>query len=79
MLLAQVLPGADLECEFELSRDVIRVSVGVLSLDGTPPARDTFAWTLLSALVSEADSRVDADNRVTVDLQKRRGAGLATA
>lgn len=75
ILLAQAQPGADLECEFELSRDVIRISVGVLTLDGQTPARDTFAWTVLSALVGDVDSRVDADSRLTVDLQKRRGAG----
>jgi serine/threonine-protein kinase RsbW len=75
ILLAQAEPGADLECEFELSRDVIRISVSVLTLDGQPPARDTFAWTVLSALVGGVDSRVDADNRVTVDLQKSRGSG----
>ncbi len=79
MLLAQALPGAALECEFELSRDMIRTSVSVLTLDGQPPARDTFAWTVLSALVGEVDSRVDADNRVIVNLQKRRGAGSALA
>jgi serine/threonine-protein kinase RsbW len=77
ILLAQAQPGADLECEFELSRDMIRISVSVLSLDGQTPARDTFAWTVLSALVGDVDSRVDADNRLTVDLQKRRGAGSA--
>jgi serine/threonine-protein kinase RsbW len=79
MLLAQAVPGAALECEFELSRDMIRTAVSVLTLDGQPPARDTFAWTVLSALVGEVDSRVDADNRVIVNLQKRRGAGSALA
>jgi len=75
ILLAQAQPGVDLECEFELSRDLIRISVGVLTLDGQTPARDTFAWTVLSALVGDVGSRVDADGRLTVDLQKRRGAG----
>ena len=78
MLLAQAAPGADLECDFELSRDVIRMSVAVLSMDGRAPARDTFAWTVLSALVGEVDSRVDADNRVIVELQKHRDAGART-
>lgn len=78
MLLAQAAPGADLECEFELSRDAIRMSVAVLSMDGRAPARDTFAWTVLSALVGAVDSRVDADNRVIVELQKRRDGGART-
>lgn len=72
MLLGQAVPGADLECEFELAEDAIRVSVTALTLDGEQPSRDTFAWTVLSALAGEVDSRVDPDNRVTIDLQKRR-------
>ncbi len=72
MLLAQAVPGVDLECEFELTSDTIRVSVSVMTLDGQPPSRDTFAWTVLSALAGDVDSRVDSENRVTIDLQKRR-------
>ena len=72
MLLAQAVPGADIECEFELMAETLRVSVAVLTLDGQQPARDTFAWTVLSALAGEVDSSVDAENRVTIDLLKRR-------
>jgi serine/threonine-protein kinase RsbW len=78
MLLPAAVPGADLEVEFELTADVMRVSVTVLTLDGEPPARDTFAWTVLSALAGDVDSRVDADQRVTIDLQKRRAATMPT-
>lgn len=74
MLLSSALPGADLECEFELTADLIRVSVSVLTLDGRQPARDTFAWTVLTALAGDVDSRVDTDNRVSIDLHKRRAA-----
>ena len=82
MLLTQAMPGADLECTFELTADSIRVDVGVLTLDGQQPSRDTFAWTVLTALAGEVDSSVDADNRVTLSLHKRKadltaGAGLA--
>jgi len=76
MLLPAAVPGADLEVEFELTADVMRVSVTVLTLDGEPPARDTFAWTVLSALAGDVDSRVDAEQRVTIDLQKRRAATM---
>ena len=72
MLLAQAMPGADLECRFELTADAIRVDVGVLTLDGEQPSRDTFAWTVLTALAGEVDSSVDADNRVTLSLLKRK-------
>jgi serine/threonine-protein kinase RsbW len=72
MLLSQAVAGADLECEFELRDDTMRVSVSVLTVDGREPSRETFAWTVLSALAGEVDSRVGPENRVTIDLQKRR-------
>ena len=72
MLLSQAVPGADLECAFELTGDAIAVSVSVLTLDGEQPSRDTFAWTVLTALAGEVDSSVDADDRVVLTLHKRR-------
>ena len=75
MLLTQALPGADLECSFELTADAIRIDVSVLTLDGLEPSRDTFAWTVLTALAGEVDSSVDADDRVTLSLHKRKASG----
>ena len=72
MLLSQALPGADLECEFALDSDSMRVSVSVLTQDGQEPSRDTFAWTVLSALAGDVDSLAGVDNRVTITLNKRR-------
>jgi serine/threonine-protein kinase RsbW len=72
MLLTQAVPGADLECEFALESDRMRVGVSVLTQDGQQPSRDTFAWTVLSALAGEVDSTADVDNRVTITLTKRR-------
>jgi len=72
MLLAQAVPGADLDCRFELTSDAIDVAVSVLTLDGEEPSRDTFAWTVLTALAGEVDSSVDADLRVTLTLHKRK-------
>jgi len=77
MLLTQAVAGADLECTFELTGDAIAVAVSVLTLDGEQPSRDTFAWTVLTALAGEVDSSVDADRRVTLKLLKRQtGDGL---
>jgi serine/threonine-protein kinase RsbW len=73
MLLVQTVPGADLECSFLLTEDAIAVSVTVPTLDGEEPSRDTFAWTVLTALAGEVDSSVDADKRVTLSLRKHRG------
>ena len=79
MLLAQAVPASELECSFELTGDAIAVAVTVPTLAGELPARDTFAWTVLSALAGEVDSSVDADRRVTLTMLKRRGSddGLA--
>ncbi len=74
MLLSQAVPGADIDCAFELEADRMRVSVSVLTQDGREPSRDTFAWTVLSALAGEVDSATDVDNRVVIQLQKRRTA-----
>jgi serine/threonine-protein kinase RsbW len=79
MLLPQAVPGADLECRFELTDDAIDVRVGVMTLDGQEPARDTFAWTVLTALAGEVDSTVDADSRVVLTLRKRRADGTASS
>ncbi len=73
MLLVQAVPGADLQCSFELTDDAISVAVSVPTLDGEQPSRETFAWTVLTALAGEVDSSVDADRRVTLSLRKRRG------
>jgi serine/threonine-protein kinase RsbW len=72
MLLAQAAPASTLDCTFELLPDTMKVSVSVITTDGLQPSRDTFAWTVLSALAGAVDSSVDADNRVTIELQKQR-------
>ena len=72
MLLSQAIPGADLQCSFELTSDALAVTVSVLTFDGQQPSRDTFAWTVLTALAGEVDSAVDADLRVSLHLVKRR-------
>jgi serine/threonine-protein kinase RsbW len=74
MLLPQVAGDADLSCEFELSEGLLRVAVSVETVDGQQPSRDTFAWTVLSALAGEVDSSVDG-KRVTITLLKRRVDG----
>lgn len=71
LLLPNAVAGADITCEFELERHTLQVCVSTLTEDGRQPPRDTFAWTVLSALAGEVDSAVDADNRVTISLRKR--------
>ena len=74
MLLAQAIPGTSLECGFELGADQVTITVSVVAAQPRMPARDTFAWTVLSALAGTVDSRLGHDDRVAIVLQKRRGA-----
>jgi serine/threonine-protein kinase RsbW len=74
MLLSQAIPGTDLECDFELDTDAMTITVSVVAAQPRIPARDTFAWTVLSALAGDVDSRLDPDDRVAIVLRKRRGA-----
>jgi serine/threonine-protein kinase RsbW len=74
ILLNNAAPQAELSCEFELLPDELRVSVTVPTVDGAQPVRDSFAWTVLSALAGSVESRVDDDKNVSIDLQKRRAA-----
>ncbi len=72
MILAQAAPGATLECDFTLAADRISIAVSALSEQPRPPARDTFAWTVLSALAGSADAWAGPGGKVTVLLQKVR-------
>ena len=72
MLLSQAISGADITCEFTLDLDRIRVAVSVLTRDGEEPSRDTFAWTVLTALAGDVTSGTDHDKRVTITLCKQR-------
>jgi serine/threonine-protein kinase RsbW len=74
MLLPQAVTGADITCEFRLEEASIRVGVSVLTVDGEQPSRDTFAWTVLSALAGDVDSSADDEQRVTITLRKH-GSG----
>jgi serine/threonine-protein kinase RsbW len=73
MLLAQADEGSALQCDFTLDRDSMTIAVSAQSRLGEPPAKDTFAWTVLSALAGSVDSGVGPDGRVTIVLRKSRG------
>jgi serine/threonine-protein kinase RsbW len=79
MLLSQAIAGADLECTFALSSEAIGVYVSVPTLAGVLPSRETFAWTVLTALAGEVDSSVDSDKVVTLSMVKKRAAHEAPA
>lgn len=77
LLLASAVAGTDLTCAFELDGDGLRIAVTIASRDGVLPRRDTFAWTVLTSLAGGVDARVDAENRVTIELHKQRGPTAA--
>jgi serine/threonine-protein kinase RsbW len=79
MLLSQAIAGADLECVFDLSGAAIAISVTVPTINGEAPSRDTFAWTVLTALAGDVDATADHDRNVTISLRKHREAAEAPA
>jgi serine/threonine-protein kinase RsbW len=72
MLLAQAVPDATLDCDFTLGEDSMSIAVSAICRQAEPPARDTFAWTVLSALAGSADAWAGPEDRVTVMLRKVR-------
>ncbi len=54
------------------------MTVTIPTTRGQLPERDTFSWTVLSALAGEVDTGIDDDRHVWIRLRKRRGtAGAA--
>lgn len=72
LLLARPTPDGELECEFVLDQDTMNVSVSAPTLDGTEPSRDSFAWNVLNALVSEVESDTGDEDQVSIVMRKRR-------
>jgi serine/threonine-protein kinase RsbW len=50
------------------------ITVSVTAAEPQIPARDNFAWTVLSALAGTVDSRLGDDDQVSIVLRKRREA-----
>jgi serine/threonine-protein kinase RsbW len=72
MLLGQAIPGTNLECAFDLGTEEMTITVSVVAAEPCIPARDTFAWTVLSALAGTVDSELGPDDQVSIVLRKRR-------
>lgn len=73
MLLSSAVSGAELAVTFSVGVDVLHVAVALPTVHGEEPSRETFSWTVLTALAGEVESSVDADQVVTITLHKRRG------
>ncbi|RZS90112.1 serine/threonine-protein kinase RsbW [Motilibacter rhizosphaerae] len=75
MLLPQVAPGAELRCDFVLEDDGILITVSAPTTRGSLPERETFSWTVLTALAGEVDAGVGEGLEVWISLHKRRDSG----
>ncbi len=72
MLLSQAQPGGSLECAFALDRDMMTISVSAQCLAPEPPASDTFAWTVLSALAGSVEAHVGPGDLLTIVMRRTR-------
>jgi serine/threonine-protein kinase RsbW len=72
MLLSQAQPGRSLECAFALDRDMMTISVSAQCLAPQPPASDTFAWTVLSALAGSVEAHIGPGDLLTIVMRKTR-------
>jgi serine/threonine-protein kinase RsbW len=72
MLLPYAVEAAQLLCRFELTPDTLSVTVTLPTTRGQLPERDTFSWTVLSALAGEVDTGTNEDREVWIRLRKRR-------
>ena len=75
LLLPDAVPGAELTCVFSLGAEALSMTVSVPSRTGRMPRRNTFAWTVLTALAGEVDASVGEDGLVSVTLRKHGGRG----
>ncbi len=74
MLLPRAVENATLECSFELKPGELDIAVSLPTTDGALPSRDTFAWTVLTALAGEVDATVEG-GRVTITMAKKAVPG----
>jgi len=80
MLLQKAVDGTSLTCRFDLEGSALAITVSAPTTDGRPPARDTFAWTVLTALAGEVDAVTGEDGRtVAITMVKRRDSLETTA
>lgn len=77
MLLPHAIEMAQLTCRFELSSETLDVTVTIPTTRGQLPERDTFSWTVLTALAGEVDTGLDEERQVWIRLRKRRSAGAS--
>ena len=73
MLMPYAVDTAAMVCRFELLPDTLEIMVTIPTTRGQLPERDTFSWTVLSALAGEVDCGLGEGREVWIRLRKRRG------
>jgi serine/threonine-protein kinase RsbW len=73
LLLPDAVAGSPLICRFTLEPDCLEVSVEAVTHAGRIPGRDSFAWTVLTALAGEVDASATPEGAVSLTLRKHRG------
>lgn len=72
MLLPHAVEAASLTCRFQLLPETLEVTVTIPTRDGQLPERNTFSWTVLTALAGDVDTGSDSERDVWIRLRKRR-------
>ena len=55
-LIVDAPEGGEITCSFDVTGTRLDVRASGRTVTGEPPARDTFSWTVLSALVDEIEN-----------------------
>jgi serine/threonine-protein kinase RsbW len=77
-LVARAAGPGQLTCVFLLEPAALSVIASARTTDGAAPARDTFGWRVLTALVDRVDTAADPETKlVTVTLHKQRAGVTA--
>jgi serine/threonine-protein kinase RsbW len=72
MLLSQAIPGTNLECAFDLGDEEMTITVSVTAAEPRIPARAESTVQAKVSLAGTVDSRLGADDQVSIVLRKRR-------
>jgi serine/threonine-protein kinase RsbW len=77
VLLSHADRSGTVLCRLHIDGDTLVAEVSAQTIDGFAPARDTFAWTVLSALADDVQATASDDRTVAIVLRKRRGGSGA--
>jgi serine/threonine-protein kinase RsbW len=77
LLLSDARPGAELDVRFTPDApDGLRVEMTAPTVHGRSLERDSFTWTVLTALVDEVVATVSADRQLTITLAVHRSEAV---